>query len=171
MHNDDELLFAAESVEIGEKHQERWKILIADDEEEVHAVTRMVLDNFSFEGRPVELLHAYSGRETKKLVQEHPDTAVLLLDVVMEEETTGLEVVKYIRNELKNDVIRIILRTAQPGQAPERQIIMEYDINDYKEKTELTAQKLFTTIIRLLEAYQDMRMLEKTYVKDQNKKF
>ena len=162
MHKDDELLFAEESVETGKENQERWKILIADDEEEVHAVTRMVLDNFSFEGRNVELLHAYSGSETKKLLQEHPDTAVLLLDVVMEEETTGLEVVKYIRNEVKNNFVRIILRTGQPGQAPERQIAMEYDINDYKEKTELTAQKLLTTITRLLRAYRDMRMLEKS---------
>lgn len=162
MNKDDELLFADEELTERQESRAPWKLVIADDEEEVHAVTRMVLDNFTFEGRGLELLSAYSGRETKELLQKHPDTAVLLLDVVMEEDTTGLEVVKYIRQELENTFVRIILRTGQPGQAPERQVTMEYDINDYKEKTELTAQKLFTTIIGLLRAYRDLRMIEKS---------
>jgi response regulator RpfG family c-di-GMP phosphodiesterase len=95
-HKDDELLFAAEVISDRSKSQHAWKILIADDEEEVHAVTRMVLDNFIFEGRGLMLLSAYSGAETKHLLQEHPDMAIVLLDVVMEEETTGLEVVRYL---------------------------------------------------------------------------
>ncbi len=82
----------------------------------------------------MELLGAYSGAETKRLLTEHPDTALLLLDVVMEEDTTGLEVVKYIREVLQNRFVRIIMRTGQPGRAPERQVTIEYDINDYKEK-------------------------------------
>lgn len=162
MIKEDELLFADEVLTESKDSKEPWKLVIADDEEEVHAVTRMVLDNFTFEGRGLELLSAYSGKETKEILQKHPDTAVLLLDVVMEEDTTGLEVVKYIREELNNKFVRIILRTGQPGQAPERQVTMEYDINDYKEKTELTAQKLFTTIIGLLRAYRDLRMIEKS---------
>ena len=162
MNRDEELLFADEITVVREESREPWKVIIADDEEEVHAVTRMVLDSFKFEGRGLELLSAYSGKETKELLRKHPDTAVLLLDVVMEEDATGLEVVKYIRQELQNSFVRIILRTGQPGQAPERQVTMEYDINDYKEKTELTAQKLFTTIIGLLRAYRDLRMIGKS---------
>ncbi len=162
MNRDDELLFADETDSRGECQQTLWKVLIADDEEEVHAVTRMVLDKFSFEGRKLKLFSAYSGQETKRLLQQHPDIAVLLLDVVMEEDTTGLEVVRYIREELQNHFVRIVLRTGQPGQAPERQVTMEYDINDYKEKTELTAQKLFTTITGLLRAYRDLRTIEKS---------
>ncbi len=161
MSNEDELLFADEGLGDGGESKHPWKILIADDEEEVHAVTRMVLDNFVFENHGVELFSAYSGKDTMQILREHPDTAVLLLDVVMENDTTGLEVVRYIRDELQNNFVRIILRTGQPGQAPERQVTMEYDINDYKEKTELTAQKLFTTVIGLLRAYRDLRTIEK----------
>jgi response regulator RpfG family c-di-GMP phosphodiesterase len=138
-----------------------WKLLIADDEEEVHAVTRMVLEGFTFEDRKLQLLGTYSGEETKAMLKEHPDIAVILLDVVMEEDNSGLKVVKYIREELKNSFVRIILRTGQPGQAPERRVTMEYDINDYKEKTELTAQKLFTTITAALRAYRDLRTIER----------
>ena len=160
---DDELIFADEvqkETEIGQKH-EPWKILIADDEEEVHTITRMVLEDFVFEQRSIELLHSYTGRETKKVLSEFPDIAIILLDVVMETDDAGLEVVRYIREELANKFVRIILRTGQPGKAPEREIISDFDINDYKEKTELTAQKLFTTIISSLRAYKDLRIIEK----------
>ncbi|MBD3307636.1 DUF3369 domain-containing protein [candidate division KSB3 bacterium] len=161
MKRDAPLLFADEASNAGKIEQAPWKIVIADDEEEVHAVTRMVLDGFTFEGRGVQLLGAYSGQETKALLQEHPDTAVLLLDVVMEDDRTGLDVVRYVREQLNNTFVRIILRTGQPGQAPERQVTVEYDINDYKEKTELTAQKLFTTVIASLRAYRDLKIIER----------
>ncbi|MEE8540903.1 MAG: DUF3369 domain-containing protein, partial [Desulfobacterales bacterium] len=123
--------------------------------------TKMALDGYRFEDRGLTFLHAYSGRETERAIREHPDTAILVLDVVMESDTSGLDVVRYIREELKNSFVRIILRTGQPGKAPEKEIITDYDINDYKEKTELTATKLFTTITASLRAYRDLRTVEK----------
>jgi len=138
-----------------------WKLIIADDDAEVHTVTKMVLRNFVFEDQGLEILSAYSGTEAKSLIQENPEAAVILLDVVMESETSGLEVVKWIREEQQNPFIRIILRTGQPGQAPEKDVINTYDINDYKEKTELTNQKLFTAITSSLRAYRDLRTIER----------
>lgn len=134
-------------------NNQAWKIIIADDEPEVHTVTRLVLRDFSFKERPLLFLSAYSGEETQRLIEEHPDTALLLLDVVMETDHAGLEVVKYIRDTLKNTFVRIILRTGQPGQAPERKVISTYDINDYKDKTELTSDRLYTTVMASLRAY------------------
>lgn len=145
-----------------------WKIMIADDEKEVHTVTKMVLKNCSFEGKPLEFISAYSGCETKKLIAEHPDCALILLDVVMEDDDSGLEVVKYIREVQKNLLIRIILRTGQSGQAPEREVINNYDINDYKEKTELTFQKLYTTIMVGLRNHRDLLMIEESKDKVEN---
>ncbi|CAK0766381.1 putative two-component system response regulator [Azospirillaceae bacterium] len=142
------------------QRHEPWKIMIADDEEDVHSVSRMLLKDFSFDGRGVRFISAHSGAETRKLIQENPDTAILLLDVVMESEHAGLDVVRYIREDLKNSFVRVILRTGQPGQAPEKQVVEDYDINDYKEKTELTAQKLVTAVMSALRAYRDIRNLE-----------
>ncbi|WP_053228308.1 histidine kinase dimerization/phosphoacceptor domain -containing protein [Spirochaeta cellobiosiphila] len=139
-----------------------WKVMISDDTPEVHAVTKLALKNFTFEDKPIRFLSAYSGSETIDLIKKNPDTALILLDVVMEHENTGLEVVKNIREQLDNHHIRIILRTGQPGFAPERKVIIEYDINDYREKTELTAQKLFTTITSALRSYRDILTIEKS---------
>ena len=137
-----------------------WKVLIADDEPEVHHVTRLVLGGFRFESRPLQFLSAHSAAEAFEIMREHPDIAVLLLDVVMETENAGLDVVRRIREELGNKRVRIVLRTGQPGQAPEQSVISAYDINDYKEKTELTASRFHTTLFVALRGYRDLMRIE-----------
>ena len=138
-----------------------WKIMIVDDVEDVHDITRMVLEDYSFKGRKVECISAYSGKQAADLMALYPETAVMLLDVVMETDHAGLDLVRYIREKLKNNFVRIILRTGQPGQAPEEKVILEYDINDYKTKEELTNKKLYTSVTAALRAFHDMRTIEK----------
>jgi response regulator RpfG family c-di-GMP phosphodiesterase len=157
----DDFLFANDSDEEEEILSiGSWKVIIVDDEPEVHAVTKLALNDFIFQDKKLEFISAYSGDEGKKVISENPDAAIVLLDVVMETDDAGLQVAHYIREEAKNQKIRIILRTGQPGQAPERQVILNYDINDYKSKTELTAQKLFTVIMSSLRAYRDIVSLD-----------
>ncbi len=137
-----------------------WTVLIVDDEPEVHAVTRLVLGNFRFADRPLRFLNAHNAAQAETLLRENHDVAVMLLDVVMETDRAGLDLVRTVRERLGNQFVRIVLRTGQPGQAPEQQVIANYDINDYKEKTELTAQKLATTMFAALRSYRDMRTIE-----------
>jgi len=139
-----------------------WQVLVVDDEPDVHAVTRLALTGVKYKGRPLELRSAYSGKEGLQALREHKDIALVLLDVVMETDHAGLELVKQVREELENSLVRIVLRTGQPGQAPEQEVILSYDINDYKAKTELTAQKLFTTIISSLRAYESLYVIERS---------
>lgn len=133
-----------------------WKILIVDDENDVHDVTRMSLRRLFFEERNIEFLSAYSAAEAKKILVTHKDVAVILLDIVMEEENAGLLLTRYIRQELRNTMVRIIIRTGDPGQAPAEHIIMDYDINDYQEKNELTTQRLRTAVFTALRSYRDL---------------
>jgi CheY-like chemotaxis protein len=141
-----------------------WKVMIVDDEPEIHNVTKLALSSVTFEGRGLEFVDANSGAEAKQMIEEHPDTALILLDVVMEDDDSGLQVVKHIREVLKNRRARIILRTGQPGHSPEEEIIVNYDINDYKSKTELTTNRLFTTVIASLRAYQHIAAIEESRV-------
>lgn len=137
-----------------------WKILIADDEKAIHEVTQLALQGFTFQGKPLTFLSAYSAQEAKALLSVHADITLIFLDVVMENNDSGFQVVKYVRETLKNKFIRIILRTGQPGEAPEESVILDYDINDYKLKTELTQRKLFTTLVVGLRTYHDLMTLE-----------
>src|SRR6201993_4986759 len=140
----------------------RWKIAVIDDEPAVHDGTRFALSDYRLNGQGLEILSAYSAAEGRELMRRHADVAVVLLDVIMESDTAGLGLVEYIRNDLKNETVRIILRTGQPGQAPERRVIVDYDINDYKAKTELTADKLFTSLTAALRSYQQLQRMVET---------
>src|SRR4029079_4133869 len=140
----------------------RWKIAVIDDEPAVHDGTRFALHDYRLNGQGLEILSAYSAAEGRELMRNHPDVAVVLLDVIMESDTAGLGLVEFIRKELKNETVRIILRTGQPGQAPERRVIVDYDINDYKAKTELTADKLFTALTAALRSYQQLQRMVET---------
>lgn len=139
-----------------------WIVLIVDDDVAIHATTKMVLRGFRFEGRTVEFLSAASAAEARAILHRTPGVAAILLDVVMESDDAGLQLVRYIRNDLNNRKVRIILRTGQPGQAPEREVIVNYDINDYKAKSELTSQKLFTATVAALRSYQHIATIEQS---------
>lgn len=166
MHSDDlfaedELLFSGEEVdESTVSGLDPWMVLIVDDEPDVHSMTRMVLGDFEFENRPLEFVSAHAGEESLEILKADPSFAVVLLDVVMETNTAGLDVARRIRNELNNQFIRIILRTGQPGFAPEHQVITELDINDYWQKAELTSRRLTTSMTTALRSYRDLRKIE-----------
>ncbi|HIJ85269.1 MAG: response regulator receiver modulated metal dependent phosphohydrolase [Magnetococcales bacterium] len=164
---DEAPLFLAEETVTRPGHSVKksaWKVLVIDDDRSVHEITSMVLRRFSFEDRGLELVSGYSGKDAQLLMREHPDTAVILLDVVMESEQAGLDVVRYVRDALKNQKVRIILRTGQPGYAPELEVITGYDINDYREKTELTQDKLITAIITALRSFRDLVSIDNNKV-------
>jgi len=144
------------------EHGPRWKIAVIDDEPAVHDGTRFALSDYRLNGQGLEILSAYSAAEGRELMRRHSDVAVVLLDVIMETDTAGLNLVEFIRKDLKNETVRIILRTGQPGQAPERRVIVDYDINDYKAKTELTADKLFTSLTAALRSYQQLQRMVET---------
>ena len=156
----DDFVFAPEKDGHAGNMAAPWKILIADDEEEVHQVTEVAMIDIVFKGRPLEFLHAYSAREACDILAAHPDVAIILLDVVMETDNAGLKLVRHIREQMGNRRLRIVLRTGQPGQAPERDVVVDYDINDYKSKTELTRQKLLTCVVSALRSYDDIVALE-----------
>ena len=143
------------------KDRPPWKILIVDDEPAVHEITRHVLKYVKFEDRNLEFVSAMTKREAETRLAEHPDTALILLDVVMETDHAGLELANYVRNELKNESIRIILRTGQPGEAPERRVILDYDINDYREKADMSATRLATSVIASLRDFSLISRLER----------
>lgn len=139
---------------------EPWKVLIVDDDRDVAATTTLVLRDVEVEGRPLNLLSAYSAAEAKQVLAEHPDIGLALIDVVMETPNAGLDLIHYIRQEIGNKLIRLVVRTGQPGHAPEQSVIIDYDISDYKEKTELSAQKLFSLAYAGLRSYQQFLAME-----------
>lgn len=140
----------------------RWRILVVDDDEAVHQVTRLVLAEAEIEHRKLEIISAFSSKEAKEILSSDDDFCMAFVDVVMETDHAGLELVDWIRNEKKNQAIRLVLRTGQAGTAPEARVIKEFDINDYKEKTDFTSNKMITTVYAGIRAYRDIMTIQKS---------
>ena len=138
----------------------QWRILIVDDEEGIHTMTELNLRGFLYQGRELELLHAYTGQQAREMLAQEQDIALALIDVVMESDHAGLALVDYIRNELHNRMIRLIIRTGQAGAAPEREVIDNYDIDGYHDKSELTVQKVYSTVRTALKGYHDLKVID-----------
>jgi len=155
--DDDDLIIEEDdpldSPEDASRESAPWHILIVDDDVDVHVVTKFALSNTNFQGRRLSFLHAYSAKEALTILRNTSDIALILLDVIMETPDAGLRLARQVREELHNDLVRIVLRTGQPGQALEHSIIVDYDINDFWCKADLTTRKLFTTVISSLRAY------------------
>jgi response regulator RpfG family c-di-GMP phosphodiesterase len=142
--------------------QQAWKILVVDDEAGLHDVTRLVLRRMQYAGHPVELISAYSAHEAEEIIKVTPNIAVAIVDVVMENDQAGLDLVKIIRNQYGMNKVRIILRTGNPGMAPQREVIQHFEIDDYRDKTELTADRLFTAVYTALRSFNTLKIIDET---------
>ena len=156
----DALHFLDDDTDGGVAKEPVWRLMVIDDEPDVHRATTFALSGVKILGRRLEFVHAYSAAEATQLLCKEHDIAVVLLDVVMEREDAGLRLVKTIRQDFKLEELRIILRTGQPGYAPEIETIHDFDINDYKTKSELTRTKLYATVTAALRAYEQIRKLD-----------
>lgn len=136
------------------------KIAIVDDEPDIHTLTQLALKKMTFQNTPAELFSLHSAADLIEHLCEHPDTAVILLDVVMEDEQAGLKAINRIRKDLNNSLVRILLRTGQAGTAPEHEVIERYDIDGYLAKAELTSQRLFSSVRNALKNFDELQRLQ-----------
>jgi CheY-like chemotaxis protein len=134
-----------------------WNVLVVDDEPDVHSVTKIALRRKHWKGRAIALTSAHSGAEARKLLEAEgcPLFHAALVDVVMETSDAGLKLCEYLRNNYPPS-LRIVLRTGQPGHAPEEEVLTTYDIDYYLAKTEVTEQRLFGTLRACFRNSQDM---------------
>ena len=142
--------------------QKVWRILVVDDDEAVHQITKLVLADALIENRRLEIVSAFSSKEAQGILQDDTSFCMAFVDVVMETDHAGLELVDWIRNDLQNQAIRLILRTGQAGSAPEAKVIKDFDINDYKEKTDFTSGKMITTVYAAIRAYRDIITIQRS---------
>ena len=162
---DDDLLEFLDSTQPTDEHAEvsdakPWRVLIVDDDADVHKATELAMQGLRIEGHGLSFLHASSAADARELMRRETDLAVVLLDVVMESENAGLQLVRQIREDLDQHAVRIVLRTGQPGYAPEIETVQAYDINDYKTKSELTRTRLYTVLTAAIRSYKQICALE-----------
>ncbi len=153
---DDMLTFKDEPETSSQAPKDRlppWNVLVVDDEPDVHSVTKLALDSWTYGGRPLKLTHASSGREAIDMLRDRGDYAVILLDVVMESELAGLDVAEYLRKRLNNNRTQIILRTGHPGTLTDNEAAAVHGCNFYEPKSYITSERLKSTLAVALKDY------------------
>ena len=159
MHGDNYLsLFEDDHVKLSPEHSE-WKVLLVDDDENVHQATVLALTNTPLLGRSVRFLHAYSARQAIEYLKDESDIAIVLIDFVMQCDNSGLQLVRAIREDLDQQDLRIILRTGQPGYVEEIDAIHDYDINVYQTRLNHNRSYLCKTLSTALRAYEQIRVV------------
>ena len=149
-----------EPAESAASPESPWLVLVVDDDEDVHRATELAMQGLRVEGHAMRFMHARSAAEAMDLLRHEPELAVVLLDVVMESEDSGLRLVRFIREDLQRRAVRIVLRTGQPGYAPEIETVQAYDINDYRTKSELTRTRLYTVLTAAIRSYKQFCALQ-----------
>lgn len=145
---------------------DNWKILIVDDERLIHDVLSLNLRDMQCHGMPLTLISAFSADEARKIIANNSDIAVVILDVMMEQDDAGLDLVKYIREEVKNDDVRILLHTGQPGIAPKKKVCEDYVIDAYLDKNMTDNDDCYVAVKLALKSYRESVSLRQSAKKD-----
>ena len=140
-------------------HPDEWLILVADDDFDMLAVTELALMGLAVHGVPVRCVTVQSAQDARHAMATDR-FAVALIDVVMETDDAGLELVRWMRANPALRATRIVIRTGQPGRAPEQQLLNDYDINDYWPKTEVGAKRSRAILAGLIRSFRDIVELE-----------
>jgi class 3 adenylate cyclase/CheY-like chemotaxis protein len=137
-----------------------WRVLIVDDDADVLVMTRLALRGLRVDGVAVSTVVASSAAEARDILSAQPGAfALAIVDVVMESEHAGLDFLRWIRANVVDASLRLVLRTGQPGTAPEGGIVGSYDIHDYLAKTDTTARRLVTCVTGAIRACRDIRTI------------
>jgi len=137
-----------------------WKVLLVDDDITIHSIIEESLKNKIIRNRNIEIHTALDSESAKKALNKHTDTALIFIDISMHTVGSGLALVKYIREVLKNDTLRIILVASEPEPMPAEDIIEHYDVNDYVHRDDIETKRLFTIIRTSLKQYIQFKELK-----------
>lgn len=150
-------------IENIQHHQEslpdRWQVLIVDDDPNGHVMPQRALNELTFRRRKVEVIDAFSTGEALKKLEENADIAVAVVDIILQTEDEGLRLVRTIREEMGNRLIRIILRSGEERKFPESRLIIDYDINGYTGRSEDSAKQFLISIITAFRSYEHLRTI------------
>lgn len=140
--------------------QSYWHVLVIDDNSSIHEITAHALDRICFAGRPLRLFHAYCSTQAKQALASFPHIALILLDIALENQDDGLDLIRWIRNTLGNTSVQIAVRTGKCDRFMEEDIVDTYDINDFLSKTDATSQKLQILVKKAIRSFKSQSDLE-----------
>jgi diguanylate cyclase (GGDEF)-like protein len=138
-----------------------WKLLVADEDECVHAAVQAALAGVELCGAPLQVLHARNIAEARRLLEREGEFAAALIRTCTDTAHEQCYLASLIRDELGMADLRIVLRVGA-GDVPDGARIRELDISDYQSAEALTAPRLIATFGAALRSYSQIRALRRS---------
>ncbi len=129
-----------------------WRVLVVDDDPCVLDVTQMTLEGMTVDGNPLSLTLLASASDALGALGQQT-FALVIVDVVMETQRAGLELVEALRADRRHALTQIVVRTGEPAACPEAVVVSDFEINDYWPKTEMRASRMRASIAGLIRAH------------------
>ena len=148
----DDLIFEEESE--GGKSSDHfgvWKILMIDDDEQVHQSTVLALGDEVVLGRKLSFDHARSAKEALDIMNKGdsiPDLA--FVDMVMETPDAGLRFAMAAKESTSWSSVKILLRSGQPGFSNEMEKARSLGVEGFAQKASISRSVLISALVELL---------------------
>lgn len=136
-----------------EPDRPNWKIMLVTNDAQFIQQIQLSLQNFTFDNKPLTWIYADWQAAARESILTHPDTAVILLELADD----GWSLVQYIREELQNQLVRIIGLVDKREELPDLEVIAAADINDCQIKDSLKQKQGAIALYRALKSYREVK--------------
>ena len=134
-----------------------YKVLVVDQRPTALYSSRLALSKMSFAGKSFTAIEACSLEEAKKRLLDHEGVAMVILNSEIEGQDISVSIIDFIRNELKNESIRIIIRTGYPNSSLKRSITENYKIDGYLFEEEIEKSQFEFVVINAIHTYNQIQ--------------
>ena len=132
---------------------DKWRVLIVDDEPELHVLTTTVLKDFMFEGKSLEFVSAHNELEISEALESDQDYAIIITDIIREEIDSGFKLIARIRSDSRFDNTYLIIRSGSLGLLSMRQAATDYDVDYINEKANFSTSIFFSVFTIGIRTY------------------
>lgn len=85
----------------------------------------------------------------------------MLVDVIMETETAGLDLIRWVRQQPALAATRVVVRTGESGSSTPKVVLQDFEISDYWPKTAVLASRMQMQMAGLVRSYDELARLDK----------
>lgn len=136
------------------------KVMMLDFDDAFTSRVSPILSNLKFEGRDVVVYSSKVSENVKKYILDYNnELSIILIRILDINDEKAFSLIRYVRDVLLNDNVRIIAIVGKIDEALEKNLIVNHNINDLREDSEITEQRLFTIILSQLRTFRDIVQL------------
>ncbi len=135
-------------------------ILLLESDQGIYQIWQEQMSAFTFQGKSVRWEWVETPKQAKVKLKKENHFCAIGLAIDTAKPKTSLDMIRWIKEELGNPALRVIVYGDCEDIALETSLFLDYGIHEYCRKSDLTSVKLTTLVIKALQSYQEVQNLE-----------